>query len=77
MEVANEIHERCDREKGDCVTVEVAYVSERRGDEGNLPEYDSEHEITEVTFERAQDHFDYKNTLDKTEVEKFLAGLKS
>ena len=71
----NDIHERCESEKGDCVQVEVAYVSERRGDEGNLPAYDRTHEITEAIFKQAQDHFDYKLTLDTAEVEDFLSKL--
>ena len=75
MEIANEIHERCDLDNGECVQVEVAFVSERRGDEGNLPEYDREQESTGEIFERAQDHFDYREDLVRSEVDAFLIGL--
>jgi len=74
MEIANEIRERCSK-RGDCVRVEVAYVSERRGDEGQLPDYDAHHEIDEAIVNAARDHFDYRNPLDKADVETFLATL--
>lgn len=72
MEIAAEINEHCDL---DCVRVEVAYVSERRGDEGQLPTYDHQHEIDEVMVEKTRDSFDYRNDLDEAEVKTFLAGL--
>lgn len=72
MEIAAEIGERCDR---DCVRVEVAYVSERRGDEKELPLYDQRHEIDQAIVDRVRDHFDYRQPLDDTEVRDFLATL--
>ena len=72
MEIAAEIHEHCDL---DCVRVEVAYVSERRGDEGQLPTYDAQHEIDEAMVEKARDHFDYRSALDEAEVAEFLSRL--
>ena len=72
MEIASEIHDRCDT---DCVRVEVAYVSERRGDEGELPQYDSQHVISQEIVDRAKDHFDYRNELSQTDVDRFLATL--
>ena len=75
MEIASEIHERCGVQGQDCVRVEVAYVSERRGDENQLPEYDSEHEIDEQMVKRVQDHFDYRQSLNQGEVDSFLETL--
>jgi len=72
MEIAAEIHEHCNL---DCVRVEVAYVSERRGDEGQLPTYDSQHEIDEAMVERTRDHFDYREVLDESEIREFIDGL--
>ncbi len=72
MEIASEIHERCGRAGRDCVRVEVAYVSERRGDEVDLPEYDAKHEIDEDLVNRVEDHFDYRNDLDPSQVARFL-----
>lgn len=72
MEIAHEIHEHCDL---DCVKVEVAYVSERRGDEGELPHYDAEHVIDERVVERAKDRFDYRKPLNSGDVKSFLATL--
>ncbi len=75
MEIAKEIHERCDGENGGCAQVEVAYVSERRGDETNLASYDEQHEITEAMFTRSRDNFDYREPLDEAEVAAFLTSL--
>ena len=75
MEIASEIHQRCGRDGRDCVRVEVAFVSERRGDEGHLPEYDAQHEIDEDVVRRARDHFDYRKPLDDAEVVAFLNSL--
>ncbi len=77
MEIANEIHHRCGRYGKNCVRVEVAFVSERRGDEGNLPEYDMQLEIDERMVDAARDHFDYREDLDDDEVQQFLNELKS
>lgn len=75
MEIASEIHERCGRAGRDCVRVEVAYVSERRGDENQLPEYDARHEIDENMVVRVRDHFDYRKPLVESEVQKLLESL--
>lgn len=75
MEVASEIHQRCGRQGPDCVRVEVAFVSERRGDEAHLPGYDAQHEIDKEIVDRARDRFDYRKPLDKTEVTNFLNSL--
>ncbi len=72
MEVADEIKERC---PADCVRVEVAYVSERRGDERALASYDEHHEIDEAMADRARDRFDYRRPLPQAEVDRFLASL--
>ncbi len=76
MEIANEIHGRCGREGRDCVRVEVAFVSERRGDEGSLPDYDSHHEIDGRIVEIARDHFNYGKELDPNEVRQFLDTVR-
>ena len=75
MEIAGEIHERCGRTGLNCVRVEVAYVSERRGDENQLPEYDAQHEIDEQMVERVRDRFNYRKDLDQGEVDAFLKSL--
>ena len=75
MEIADEIHERCGSNGLACVRVEVAYVSERRGDEGELPGYDHHHEIDEAMFDTARDDFDYRKPLDDKEVAEFIATL--
>lgn len=78
MEIAAEIGERCSSPAGDCedsVRVEVAYVSERRGDEKELPLYDRRHEIDQAMVDRARDHFDYREPLHDDEVRDFLASL--
>lgn len=72
MEIASEIHQHCDT---DCVRVEVAYVSERRGDEDQLPHYDFQHEIDQAMVDKTRDRFDYRSELDKAEVLGFLEGL--
>lgn len=74
MEIAAEINEHCDL---DCVRVEVAFVSERRGDEALLPKYDARHEIDEAIVENARDRFDYRDELDEAEVESFLTSLRA
>lgn len=74
-EIANEIHGRCGVTGKNCVRVEVAYVSERRGDEGELPEYDCAHEIDEAMFHRAKDLFDYRKPLNEDQVKTFLATI--
>lgn len=75
MEISNEIHERCGKQGRDCVRVEVAFVSERRGDEGQLPDYDSQHEIDQRIVDAARDHFDYRNDLDRAETQRFIELL--
>ena len=75
MEIASELHDRCGVNGLNCVRVEVAFVSERRGDEGNLPEYDAEHEIGERIVDVARDHFDYRKDLDPTATKSFLEAL--
>jgi len=72
MEIANEIHQHCDL---DCVRVEVAYVSERRGDEGQLPQYDAQIEIDQGIVDKTRDEFDYRKGLDDDEVSDFLNSL--
>lgn len=74
MEVANEIKSRCVA-NADCVRVEVAYVSERRGDEDSLPDYDAQIEIDEEIISRAKDEFDYRKPLDKKKLQTFLDSL--
>lgn len=72
MEIAAEVDQRCaDKPVG----VEVAYVSERRGDERALSGYDRFHEIDEAIVEAATDRFDYGRPLDEDEVRGFLATL--
>ncbi len=75
MEIASEIKERCGVQGRNCVRVEVAYVSERRGDEGQLPKYDEQIEIDQAIVDKARDHFDYRDSLDKAEVATFLKSL--
>lgn len=75
MEIASEIRGRCGRDGRNCVRVEVAFVSERRGDEANLPDYDAQHEIDEQMVNRAKDHFDYRTELNVHEVTQFLQSL--
>lgn len=70
MEIAHEVKERC---TGRPVGVEVAYVSERRGDERALDGYDDHHEIDEAMVERCRDDFDYRRNLDDAVVARFLA----
>lgn len=72
MEVASEVKSRCEV---DCVRVEVAFVSERRGDEAILPDYDAQIEIDEDIIERARDNFDYSKPIDKAKVAAFLESL--
>ncbi len=72
MEIAHEIGDRC---TGRPVGVEVAFVSERRGDESALGGYDAHHEIDEAIVERCRDRFDYRGELPEAEVARFLEGL--
>ncbi len=74
MEIASEIHERCVK-RNRCVRVEVAYVSERRGDEKELPLYDQRHEIDQAMVDAARDEFDYRQPLDERAVDTFLESL--
>ena len=76
MEIASEIHKRCGRKGPNFVRVEVAYVSERRGDENQLPEYDAQHEIDKKMVDRVRDHFDYRQPLDQAEVDAFLQSAR-
>ena len=72
MEIAAEVDQRCaDRP----VRVEVAYVSERRGDERALGGYDHRHEIDDEIVAVATDRFDYGRPLPSAEVDAFLATL--
>ncbi len=73
MEVASEIKEHC---PNDCVRVEVAYVSERRGDERALPDYDAQIEIDQKIVDTARDSFNYGKKLPASQVDKFLASLE-
>ena len=72
MEIAAEVDQRCGDEP---VSVEVAYVSERRGDERALDGYDRFHEIDNEIVEIARDGFDYGRPLDEHEVATFLASI--
>jgi uncharacterized LabA/DUF88 family protein len=77
MEVADEVQSRCKGVRP--MRVEVAYVSEQRGDESRIREalssYDAFHEIDDILVEAARDTFDYGNELDKRQVELFLADI--
>ena len=72
MEIAAEVDQRC---TGKPVSVEVAYVSERRGDERALSGYDRFHEIDDDIVDATRDHFDYGRDLDEHEVRRFLDTL--
>lgn len=72
MEIAAEVDQRCGDKP---VKVEVAYVSERRGDEHALDGYDVFHEIDEAIVDACRDDFDYGRPLDDAAVERFLAEL--
>ena len=72
MEIADEINGRCDTE---AVRVEVAYVSEERGDEPKLDGYEAKHRIDEAMVDRCRDSFDYRSELEPAEVQRFLDGL--
>ena len=73
MEIAAEVDQRCGDKP---VSVEVAYVSERRGDERALSGYDRFHEIDDQIVAAATDHFDYGSSLDRDEVRGFLDRLE-
>ena len=72
MEIADEINSRCDT---DAVEVEVAYVSEERGDEPKLDAYEARHLIDEAMVNLCRDNFDYRKALQPAEVRTFLDGL--
>ncbi len=78
MEVAEEVRSRCEGVRS--MRVEVAYVSEQRGDEERvlqtLSSYDGFHEIDDRIIEAARDTFDYGHKLRKADVESFLDSLK-
>jgi uncharacterized LabA/DUF88 family protein len=77
MEVADEVQSRCEGVRP--MRVEVAYVSEQRGDESRIREvlssYDAFHEIDDGLVEATRDTFDYASELDKRQVELFLADI--
>jgi uncharacterized LabA/DUF88 family protein len=77
MEVADEVRSRCKGVRP--MRVEVAVVSERRGDENRIKEalngYDSFHDIDDKIVEAARDHFDYSAKLDQNKVTQFLADI--
>lgn len=72
MEIAAEVDQRC---PDPAKQVEVAYVSERRGDERALPEYDHYHEIDEAIVDACRDDFNYGRDLDRGDVDRFLGSL--
>ncbi len=78
VEVADEIRARC-RAQGreSSVRVEVAYVSERRGDEPelSLKGYDAYTEIDDAMIAACRDDFDYGHKLDRSEVDQFLSRV--
>ena len=78
MEVADEVRSRCEGVRS--MTVEVAYVSEERGDEGRaqaaLSSYDDYHEIDDRIIQAARDTFDYGKKLPKEQVLQFLAEVR-
>lgn len=71
MEIADEINARCETS---AVRVEVAYALERAEGEP-MAGYEGTRLIDEAMVERCRDHFDYRESLDKGAVEKFLSGL--
>lgn len=73
MEIADEVRQRC---QGRPVRVEVAYVSERRGDEHPLEGYDAHHEIDRQMVASARDDFDYRNDLDEKAANRFLDKVR-
>lgn len=76
MEIADEVRERARRPAGERRRrVEVAFVSEQRGDERTLPDYDAFHEIDREVVEACRDHFDYQQPLDDEDVARFLASI--
>ena len=75
VEVANEIKQRCGPDNP--MRVEVAYVSERRGDEKALEGYDAFREIGDDIVDAARDEFDYGNKLNKGEVDRFLSSIRA
>lgn len=71
-EVAAEINGRCQTSS---VVVEVAYVSEERGDEAPILGYEGMHHIDAEMVSVARDEFDYHKPLDPTEVHEFLTVI--
>ncbi len=72
MEIAHEVRERC---SGRAMAVEVAYVSERRGDERALDGYDGHHEITEEMVEACRDELDYRQPIPERKIASTLRAL--
>jgi len=54
---------------------EVAYVSERRGDERAPAGYDHYQEIGEAIVDLCRDGFNYSRTLDRGDFDRFLGSL--
>ncbi len=75
MEIADEVAERGGVLNGRRRQVEVAFVSEERGDERTLAGYDAFHEIDRDVVEACRDRFDYFEPLDDADVDAFLASL--
>lgn len=73
-EVAEEINGRCQTKS---VVVEVAYVSEERGDEAPILGYEGMHHIDAEMVAATRDEFDYRESLDSAEVESFLESLQA
>jgi len=78
MEVADEVRQRCAGVRP--ARVEVAYVSEKRGDEefiiSQLAGYDAFLEIDDRIIAAARDDFDYGRRLDANAVDQFLQGIE-
>ncbi|MDH3294787.1 MAG: NYN domain-containing protein [Acidimicrobiia bacterium] len=77
MEIADEVRSRCKGVRP--MRVEVAYVSEQRGDEDRIQEtlggYDGFHEIDDHIIDAARDTFDYGRKLKNADVEQFLVDI--
>lgn len=73
-EVAAEINGRCQTKS---VNVEVAYVSEERGDEIPILGYEAMHHIDADLVAATRDDFDYRESLDPSAVEAFLQTVRS
>lgn len=72
-EVASEINGRCQTKD---VVVEVAYVSEDRGDEKPILGYEAMHHIDAEMVAVVRDEFDYSKPLDAAEVQSFLDDVE-